>query len=99
MNIEAQDQPRAYEDSIRVPVGGGEVHFVPNLWGSETKNNLVRKLTLENTGHGVAAGIIESVDYLFSQAITHTEAIRRLKIIRNAVRDHRGIPKTPKGNP
>ena len=46
--------PKAYEDFIRVPVGGGAVHFVPNLWDSDSQNNLVRRLTLEETGHCAA---------------------------------------------
>lgn len=87
------EKPTAYEHLIRVPVGGGAVHFVPNLWDSETKNNLVRMLLHDKAGHGTAATIIESVDYLFSPEITQTEAIRRLKIIRNAVRSIVGSPR------
>ena len=86
------DHPRAYAHFIRVPVGGGAVHFVPNLWDSDDENNLTRMLTVEGKGHRMASTIIDSVGYLFSDAISTTEAIRRLRIIRAAVREHSRLP-------
>ena len=86
------DEPRAYKHFIRVPVGGGAVHFVPNPWDSDEENNLTRMLSVEEKGHHMASTIIDSVEYLFSDAISTTEAIRRVRIIRAAVRDHAGLP-------
>ena len=83
--------PRAYRDMIRVPAGGGAVHFIPNLWDSDDHNNLGRRLTIEQTGHRIASTLIDSFDYLLSDAITQKEAIRRLKLMREARKNHAGL--------
>jgi len=84
------DKPRAYRDFIAVPTGGGAVHLIPNLWDREDQNNLVRRLCMDETGHRLASSIVDSFDYLLSGAITQKEAIRRLKLMREAHRDFTG---------
>lgn len=86
-------EPIAYQHMIMVPVGGGAVHFVPNPWSSETEGNLSWRLRYNQECTLPAATIVDSVEYLFSGAITEAEAIRRLKIIRAAVKSHGGKPK------
>lgn len=66
---------------IRVDVGGGAIHFIPNPesdrhWQMRYNQSLDQLLT--------AVMILESFDYLLCDDISQTEAIRRLKLLRKA---------------
>lgn len=85
-------KPIAYTYSICVPVGKDCHHTIPNLWHSETENDLILSLVhkSEDVHIAVAVSIITSFDYLLSDDITHGEAIRRLKLMRDARKKYRG---------
>jgi hypothetical protein len=66
---------------IRVDVGGGAVHFIPNPksdrhWQMRYNQSIDQQLN--------AVMILESFDYLLCDEISQTEAIRRLKLLRKA---------------
>jgi hypothetical protein len=66
---------------IRVEVGDGAVHFIPNPksdrhWQMRYNQSLDQLLN--------AVMILESFDYLLCDEISQTEAIRRLKLLRKA---------------
>ncbi len=83
--------PTPYKHYIRVPVGGGAVHWIPNLWVSDSENNLNQIVKQIDGPARLCSMLIESFDYLLDEAITQTDAIKRLKLLRSARKDHLGI--------
>lgn len=79
--------------SLTVPVGGGAVMFVPNPRSDphiEWSLRYARDLNNPDAGRFSAAACIESFDYLLSSNINMTEATRRLRIMRAAIKQGNG---------
>ena len=84
MKTQVMEAPTKHGHFIRVPVGDLAVHFIPNLFDSDTENNLEREARNSEGPIRLAGMLLESFDYLLCDAITQTEAIRRLKLMRAA---------------
>ena len=78
------EKPTRHRHFIRVPVGDLAVHVIPNLFDSEAECNLAQEASQSDGPLRLAGLILDSFDYLLCDAITQTEAIRRLKLMRAA---------------
>ena len=90
MKTQVLEAPTKHGHFIRVPVGDLAVHFIPNLFDSETENNLEREARNAEGPIRLAGMLLDSYDYLLCDSISQTEAFRRLKLMRAARKELAG---------
>jgi hypothetical protein len=91
-------KPRIVGSTIMVPTGGNAVMTVPNPDADPHVEWLLRysrDLNDPKAGRFSAAEVVASFAYLLSNQITMTEATRRLRVMRQAVRDRRFWSRPP----
>lgn len=82
------DKPRIVGPTLMVPTGGSAVMTVA-LPGCDPHLEWSLRYGSPEAVRFSAASVIESFDYLLSNNINMTEATRRLRLLRAAVRDRR----------
>lgn len=86
------DKPRIVGPTIMIPVGGGAVMTAVNPGADphiEWSLRYSSDLNDPKGGRFSAADVVESYAYLLSASISMTEATRRLRVLRAAVRERR----------
>jgi hypothetical protein len=85
MTWEAMMRDEGY--TLRVDLGGNAVATIVNPWGDPHLEWMLRyaaDLNDTKAGRFSAASVLDTFDYLLSDAINMTEATRRLRLLRKA---------------
>lgn len=85
------DKPRVMGCTLMVPTGGSAVMTIA-LPGADPHLEWSLRYGNPKAVRFMAASVVESFDYLLSDSINLTEATRRLRVLRAAVRAQLAVP-------